>query len=103
MQSISGIRGTLQGRSGEALTPMDVLRFVTTYTLWLERQGKRGEVVMGRDARPSGVWIASLVAWGLRTRGFGVRDIGLSTTPTLSMATGQKKRGGGGGDDYSQS
>ena len=83
--SISGIRGTLAGTKGSALTLWDVLRYVGRYADWLLREDNGLVVVLGRDARPSGVAIAQTVGLLLRGRGFEVVDIGLTTTPTAQL------------------
>ena len=84
--SISGIRGTLGTRSGEGLTPNDVLRYVVAFGAWLQSEGKEGgAVVIGRDARRSGIWCSQLTAATLQAMGFLVLDTGLSTTPSTQM------------------
>ena len=96
IKSISGIRGTIGGRPGEALTPLDITRFASAYGTWLRRRRSGSlRVVTGRDARVSGELVAQYVNGSLRFLGIDVTDIGLATTPTVEMAvTGLKADGG---------
>lgn len=96
IKSISGIRGTIGGRPGEALTPLDITRFASAYGTWLRRRRSGSlRVVTGRDARVSGELVAQYVNGALRFLGIDVTDIGLATTPTVEMAvTGLKADGG---------
>jgi phosphomannomutase len=88
IRSISGIRGTIGGKQGEALTPADVVKFSAAYATFLKRgaPGKRLRVVIGRDARISGPMVSGLVSGTLLGCGIDVLDIGLTTTPTAEMA-----------------
>ncbi|HEY0109055.1 MAG TPA: phosphoglucosamine mutase [Fibrella sp.] len=90
IKSISGIRGTIGGRPGEGLTPLDVVKFTAAFGQWLlSRQGdKKGPhtVVIGRDGRLSGPMVSQLVAATLQGLGINVLDLGLSTTPTVELA-----------------
>ncbi len=87
IKSISGIRGTIGGRPGEALTPLDITRFASAYGTWLRRRRSGSlRVVTGRDARVSGELVAQYVNGSLRFLGIDVTDIGLATTPTVEMA-----------------
>ncbi len=96
VKSISGIRGTIGGKPGEALTPVDIIKFASAYGTWLKRRGKGSLIVVtGRDARVSGELVASMVNASLRSVGIDVIDIGLATTPTVEMAVTGKKAGGG--------
>ena len=96
IKSISGIRGTIGGKPGEALTPVDIIKFASAYGTWLRRRSMGPlTVVTGRDARVSGELVASLVNASLRSVGINVTDIGLATTPTVEMAVTGKKAGGG--------
>ena len=96
IKSISGIRGTIGGKPGEALTPVDTVKFASAYGTWLRRRNKGPlTVVTGRDARVSGEVVASLVNASLRSVGINVIDIGLATTPTVEMAVTGIKAGGG--------
>lgn len=86
--SISGIRGTIGGRAEEGLNPRAVVRFVTGYSFWLRGRCGRSDVkvVVGRDARTSGLMMNQLVCGTLQGCGVDVIDIGLGTTPTVEMA-----------------
>lgn len=97
IKSISGIRGTIGGRPGEGLTPIDVIKFSAAYGTWLRRKNQTGrlKVVTGRDARRSGPIVSSLVINTLRSLGIDVTDLGLATTPTVELAvTGTGADGG---------
>ena len=97
IKSISGIRGTIGGRPGEGLSPLDVVKFTAAYGTWLYRKKPhaRLKVVTGRDARRSGGIIASLVTSTLRSLGIDVTELGLATTPTVEIAvTGTESDGG---------
>lgn len=88
IRSISGIRGTIGGRPGEGLSPLDVVRYTAAFgTLIQQRSGKASpKLVLGRDARLSGPMVADLVRGTLVGLGFEVIDLGLATTPTVEMA-----------------
>ena len=88
IKSISGIRGTIGGAPGDALTPIDSVLFAAAYGSWLKKRfpNKQLTVVVGRDARISGEMIAGLVIQTLIGSGINVIDLGLSTTPTVEMA-----------------
>jgi phosphomannomutase len=89
IKSISGIRGTIGGKSGESLTPVDVVKFSAAYATWLTAQfpvKTKCKVVLGRDARISGPMIHNLVCGTLTAMGIDVIDVGLSTTPTVEMS-----------------
>ncbi len=88
IKSISGIRGTIGGAPGDALTPIDSVLFAAAYGAWLKKRfpNKQLTVVVGRDARISGEMIAGLVIQTLIGSGINVIDLGLSTTPTVEMA-----------------
>jgi phosphomannomutase len=94
IKSISGIRGTIGGKPGETLSPLDVVKFTAAYgSRILQNKGKK--VVIGRDARISGEMINALVVSTLRGLGLDVIDLGLSTTPTVELAvTGETAAGG---------
>ncbi|MBN2486899.1 MAG: phosphoglucosamine mutase [Bacteroidales bacterium] len=97
IKSISGIRGTIGGKVGENLTPLDVVKFSAAYGQWLSERhnGKRLKVVLGRDARVSGPMVSQLVAGTLQGLGIDVTDLGLATTPTVEMAVVNLKADGG--------
>lgn len=94
IKSISGIRGTIGGAPGDALTPVDAVKFAAAFGSWIKsRKGKK--VVIGRDARPSGEMVSQLVSATLQGLGLDVIDLGLSTTPTVEIAVTAEKAGGG--------
>lgn len=95
IKSISGIRGTIGGKPGEGLTPLDVVKFTSAYGSWVISQTKNPKVVIGRDARISGEMVSKLVAATLQGLGIDVIDLGLSTTPTVELAVPLEKAGGG--------
>ncbi len=95
IKSISGIRGTIGGRSGNSLTPIDVARFASAYGAWVKANSKNKKVVIGRDARLSGEMLSKIVASSLQCMGLDVVDLGLSTTPTVEMAVVMEKAAGG--------
>ncbi|MBD0257621.1 MAG: phosphoglucosamine mutase [Cytophagales bacterium] len=95
IKSISGIRGTIGGRSGDALTPLDVVKFTAAYGAWLKSNNGPTKVAIGRDARPSGELINRMVTSTLQGMGIDVIDLGLTTTPTVEMAVIAEKAGGG--------
>jgi phosphomannomutase len=95
IKSISGIRGTIGGKPGEGLTPVDVVKFASAYGSWVINQTKNPKVVIGRDARISGEMVSKLVAATLQGLGIDVIDLGLSTTPTVELAVPLEKAGGG--------
>ncbi|MFY7900164.1 MAG: phosphoglucosamine mutase, partial [Chitinophagaceae bacterium] len=95
IKSISGIRGTIGGKVGETLSPIDVVRFTAAYGTWLTQQSKNKKVVIGRDGRISGEMVQNLVVSTLTALGLDVIDVGLSTTPTVEMAVTFNKAAGG--------
>jgi len=95
IKSISGIRGTIGGKPGEGLTPLDVVKFASAYGSWVINETKNPKVVIGRDARISGEMVSKLVAATLQGLGIDVIDLGLSTTPTVELAVPWEKAGGG--------
>lgn len=96
IKSISGIRGTIGGKPGDSLTPIDIIKFTCAFAELLkkEKSGKL-KVVVGRDARVSGIMVNNLVTGTLVSMGVDVVDIGLSTTPTVEMAVLDLKCDGG--------
>lgn len=98
IKSISGIRGTIGGPQGDGLTPTDLVRFVSAYAKWVSNNHKgdgRAKVVVGRDARISGLMVRNIVVGTLMGMGIDVVDIDLATTPTTELAvTGEKADGG---------
>lgn len=97
IKSISGIRGTIGGNTGENLTPVDTVKFAAAYGSWLKKESKKEniKVVVGRDARISGKMIQELTMHTLIGLGIDVIDIGLSTTPTVEIAVPREKADGG--------
>lgn len=95
IKSISGIRGTIGGKPGEGLTPLDVVKFTSAYGYWVKNHTNNPKVVIGRDARISGEMVSKLVAATLQGLGIDVIDLGLSTTPTVELAVPLEKAGGG--------
>ncbi len=96
IKSISGIRGTIGGNVGEALTPIDAVRFAAAYGTWLkENHTGKLKVVIGRDARISGQMISDLVISTLVGLGIDVVNLGLSTTPTVEVAVPIENAHGG--------
>lgn len=88
IKSISGIRGTIGGKPGDSLSPIDTVKFTAAYAVWLKEQAAKQNniVVVGRDARISGLFIQQLVISTLVASGVHVIDLDLSTTPTVEMA-----------------
>ena len=95
IKSISGIRGTIGGKPGTSLTPIDIVKFTTAYGAWVAKQGPNTKIVIGRDGRISGEMVRNLVAASLQGMGFDVLDLGLSTTPTVEIAVKMENAGGG--------
>jgi phosphomannomutase len=95
IKSISGIRGTIGGAPGNALTPLDIVKFTAAYGAWIQHQNASGPIVIGRDGRISGPMVRDLVAATLSGMGFEVVDLGLSTTPTVEMAVVWENAAGG--------
>lgn len=97
IKSISGIRGTIGGSPDQNLTPLDIVRFTSAYGMWLKKRNHASTltVVTGRDARPSGEMVHTLVNQTLMAIGINVVDLGLSTTPTVAMAVPMENGQGG--------
>ena len=98
IKSISGIRGTIGGKTADNLTPIDAVKFASAYGAFIKNRNKGKtdiKVVIGRDARISGKMISSLVANTLVGLGIDVIDLGLSTTPTVEVAVPLEKADGG--------
>ena len=95
IKSISGIRGTIGGRPGDNLSPLDIVKFTAAYGSRILEINKGRKIVIGRDGRISGEMVSHLVVSTLRGLGLDVIDLGLSTTPTVELAvTGEKAAGG---------
>ena len=96
IKSISGIRGTIGGPTGDTLNPLDIVKFTSAYATFISRKGNCGAraefnnhrptIVVGRDARISGFMVDSIVSGTLLGMGFDVVNIGLATTPTTELA-----------------
>lgn len=87
IKSISGIRGTIGGKPGDNLTPIDIVGFVSAYTTFIGKSANdQPTIVVGRDARISGPIISGLVVNTILSMGVNVIDVGLSTTPSVEMA-----------------
>ena len=97
IKSISGIRGTIGGKPGQGLTPIDATKFAAAYGMWIQSRNKGNDVtiVIGRDARISGEMISELVIRTLQGLGIHVVNLGLSTTPTVEIAVPMEKAQGG--------
>lgn len=95
IKSISGIRGTIGGRAGEGLSPLDVVKFSAAYAAWALKHSTSKTIVIGRDARISGDMVRNLVCGALQGMGMNVIDLGLSTTPTVEIAVVEEAAAGG--------
>ena len=96
IKSISGIRGTIGGRAGEGLSPIDIVKFTAAYaTLIQSRNHPSQTIVVGRDARISGEMVRDIVVGTLSGMGLNVTDIGLATTPTTELAVTMENAAGG--------
>lgn len=96
IKSISGIRGTIGGNVGDALTPLDIVKFTSAYAKFIRNLGSDSNtIIIGRDARISGEMVNNIVSGTLIGCGFNVLDIGLSTTPTVEVAVQLHKSAGG--------
>jgi len=98
IKSISGIRGTIGGRTGDTLNPLDIVKFTTAYATFIYRGKKkeeRGKIVVGRDGRISGPMVRDVVCGTLVGMGYDVIDIGLATTPTTELAVRWHEADGG--------
>ena len=97
IKSISGIRGTIGGKTSKNLTPLDTVLFTSAYACWLKKNqnAKHYKVVVGRDARISGSMVQGLVNQTLVGYGIEVLDLGLSTTPTVEVAVTHHQAQGG--------
>lgn len=95
IKSISGIRGTIGGKPGDNLTPLDIVKFSAAYGAWVLKKPGDKKIIVGRDARISGEMVNDLVCSTLQALGIDVMDLGLSTTPTVEMAVVAEKASGG--------
>lgn len=97
IKSISGIRGTIGGKQGDNLTPLDAVKYAAAYGAWIKQQRNKENymVIVGRDARISGEMIQNLVMNTLVGLGINIVDLGLSTTPTVEVAVTLEHADGG--------
>jgi len=98
IKSISGIRGTIGGKPGEGLSPLDLVKFTAAYLTWVRESKKNGQklkIVVGRDARISGEMVNAVVTGTLIGMGADVINIGLASTPTTELAVVAEKADGG--------
>jgi len=97
IKSISGIRGTIGGKPGEGLSPLDVVKFTSAFGAFIQNNfpGEKVKMVIGRDARISGEMVNRLVVSSLNALGIDVVDLGLSTTPTVEIMVCKLKAKGG--------
>lgn len=97
IKSISGIRGTIGGRAGDTLNPLDIVKFTSAYATIIRRTSPVGsnKIVVGRDARISGEMVKNVVCGTLMGMGFDVVNIGLASTPTTEIAVTMEGADGG--------
>ena len=97
ISSISGIRGTVNGRNSLNLTPVDVVKYVSAYGTWIKSKSSsdNNTIVVGRDGRISGSTLLEIVKSTLVSMGINVIDTDLSTTPTTQIIIREKKAEGG--------
>ncbi|MGO1521964.1 MAG: phosphoglucosamine mutase [Sphingobacterium sp.] len=95
IKSISGIRGTIGGKQGENLTPIDIVKFTAAFGKMITADKDNKKIVVGRDARMSGEMVNNLVIGTLQSIGVDVVDLGLSTTPTVEIAVPKLNASGG--------
>ena len=93
IKSISGIRGTIGGATGDTLNPLDIVKFTSAYATFIPR--KAGKIVVGRDGRISGPMVRDVVCGTLVGMGFDVIDIGYASTPTTELAVRMSEADGG--------
>ncbi len=97
IKSISGIRGTIGGRTGDTLNPLDIVKFTTAYATFIRKSGhsQSNTIVVGRDARISGEMVKNVVCGTLMGVGYDVINIGLASTPTTELAVTMNEAAGG--------
>lgn len=97
IKSISGIRGTIGGRAGDTLNPLDIVKFTSAYAIFIRRSGRSdsNKIVVGRDARISGLMVKNVVCGTLMGMGYDVINIGPATTPTTELAVRMSGAAGG--------
>ncbi|EFU30296.1 phosphoglucosamine mutase [Segatella buccae] len=97
IKSISGIRGTIGGRAGDTLNPLDIVKFTSAYATFIRRSARSdsNKIVVGRDARISGLMVKNVVCGTLMGMGYDVINIGPATTPTTELAVRMSGAAGG--------
>jgi len=95
IKSISGIRGTIGGKEGDGLTPLDIVKFTAAFGFFCKEQSEKKKIIVGRDARVSGQMVSNIVVSTLQSIGLDVVDLGLSTTPTVEIAVPLEAAAGG--------
>lgn len=97
IKSISGIRGTIGGQTGDSLSPLDIVKFTAAFGTWvIRRTGGSGiRIIVGRDGRTTGEMVSSIVTTTLRSLGINVTDLGLASTPTVEIAVAGSASSGG--------
>ena len=97
IKSISGIRGTIGGHTGDTLNPLDIVKFTTAYATFIRKSGhsQSNTIVVGRDARISGEMVKNVVCGTLMGVGYDVVNIGLASTPTTELAVTMNNAAGG--------
>lgn len=97
IKSISGIRGTIGGKPGDTLNPLDIVKFTSAYATFIRRNGKSksNTIVVGRDGRISGDMVRNIVCGTLMGIGYDVVNIGMATTPTTELAVAMEQAAGG--------
>jgi hypothetical protein len=97
IKSISGIRGTIGGKPGDTLNPLDIVKFTSAYATFIHRSGKSksNTIVVGRDGRISGDMVRNIVCGTLMGIGYDVVNIGMATTPTTELAVAMQQAAGG--------
>lgn len=97
IKSISGIRGTIGGATGDTLNPLDIVKFTSAYATFIRKSVPDGsnKIVVGRDARISGEMVKNVVCGTLLGMGYDVINIGLASTPTTELAVTMAGADGG--------
>lgn len=97
IKSISGIRGTIGGKTGDNLTPIDIVKFTSAYAEFIKEStnSTRPKIVVGRDARISGKMVHNIIVGTLMALGCDVVDLGMATTPTTEIAVVKESASGG--------
>lgn len=95
IRSVAGIRGTIGGKTGENLTPPDIVKYTSAFAYFIQSSSDSKRIVIGRDARVSGEMVKNIVAGTLQGMGMDVIDLGLTTTPTVEIAVMAEGAAGG--------